>query len=107
MGTSAFHAYLRPDLRKSNSPSRLHVLLIIRLLRLRPVQHLQKRIHPSSHAGMHVRFRRFDMVVEVVTEKLDAGNGIFLHIGGEVAGEEDCQIDASHRLFTAYFITVK
>lgn len=38
---------------------------------------------------MDVGFAGFDVVVEVVAEGLDVGDGLFALGGGEVAGEED------------------
>lgn len=41
---------------------------------LGPIQYLLKLCHAMAHAGMHVGFRAFDMVMKVVTEELDVGN---------------------------------
>jgi len=54
-----------------------------------PVQHLQEIGRPPPHPAVDVRFRGFDVVVEVVAEGLDVGDCLGAPLGGEVAGEEN------------------
>lgn len=70
--------------------SRLALLPSIGLFRPRSPQHLQEVRGPSPHTRVDVGFAGFDVVVEVVAEGLDVGDGFLALGGGEVAGEEDC-----------------
>ena len=65
---------------------RLPLLLLV--LRPGPIQHLQEIRRPSSHPRMDVRLRRLDMVMEIVAEGLDMGEGIGAPLRGEMSWEE-------------------
>ena len=75
--------------------SRLALLARIGLLRPRSPEHLQEVRGPSPHARVDVGLAGLDVVVEVVAEGLDMGDGLLALGGGEVAGEEDCVEETS------------
>lgn len=53
-----------------------------------PVQNLLEFGNAVAHARMHVSFRALDVIVQIITEKLNVGNGGRGHIRiGEVSGE--------------------
>lgn len=101
MQCSAIHAVHYNSTFISPSPSHARLLnlpkrppthrppLCIYALRPRAVQHLQEIRGAPAHARVDVRFRRLDVVVEVVAEGLDVGDGGGAGGGVEVAGEED------------------
>lgn len=54
------------------------------------VQHLKELCNAVTHATLHVGLRALDVVVEVVSEELNATDGLPRLVGvGKVAGEED------------------
>jgi len=62
-------------LSRSESPPRRRLPLLRRHLRLGPVQDLQELCYSVTHSRVHVRLGALDVVVEVVTEELDAVDG--------------------------------
>ena len=65
---------------------RLPLLLLI--LRPRPIQHLQEIRRPPPHPRMDIGLRRLDMVMEIVAEGLDMGDGLGAPLRGEMSWEE-------------------
>lgn len=54
-----------------------------------PVQNLLKLGNAMTHARMHVGLRALDVIVQIITEKLDVRNGGRGHIRvGELPGEQ-------------------
>lgn len=75
--------------KQKHAPSRLP-LLLSRRLRLGPIKHLQELSHTLPHPRVHVSLGALDVVVKVVAEELDLGDGRKGDFGGrKVAGEED------------------
>jgi hypothetical protein len=83
----------RNEATQANEPDRLPLLLPpagnVLILRLGPVEDLEELGDAMAHAGVHVRFRTFDVVVKVVSEELDVRRRVSSGLGGEVAGEEN------------------
>ena len=76
------------EMRKNHARHRL--LLRLRLLHLRPVEHLLELRDAEAHARVHVRLRALDVVVEVVAEELDVRDRLRGNVRvREVAREED------------------
>lgn len=51
---------------------------------------LQEVGSPPPHARMDVCFAGFDVVVEVISERLDVRNDFCLSLRGKMSWEEDC-----------------
>lgn len=83
------HTPLRSLALHPKRPPTRRLPLPLLVLRPCPIQHLQEIGRPSPHPAVDVRFRGFDMVVEVVAEGLDVGDGLGAPLGGEMPGEEN------------------
>lgn len=62
--------------------------LLLKILRLRSVQHLQELGHTVSHTRMHVGLGALDMIVEVISKDLDVAYASLSSLRRKVAGKE-------------------
>src|SRR4051794_40122299 len=67
--------HLRRSIINSFEGSSCNGLLLCALnFRLSSVQYLQEASHSVSHSGVEIRFRAFQMILEVITEGVDVIN---------------------------------